>query len=138
MALDHTLPLSYLWPLDNTATALCPTHNSQKSDSFPIDFYTDSELRELSTLTGISLPVLTSRPINEDAVRKLLERVEWFFDAFLAEAEYQKVRQGKRAADLIVHALHNVLSASGHRVDLPTLYSESTRRRPTTITLGEN
>ncbi len=46
MDLDHTLPLAYLWPLDSTATCLCPSCNSSKSDKFPKDFYTNKELAE--------------------------------------------------------------------------------------------
>ena len=33
----------------------CPTCNGKKSGKFPIDFYTNDELKELSKLTGIGL-----------------------------------------------------------------------------------
>lgn len=44
MALDHTMPLAYLYRLDETATCLCSSHNSQKSDHFPIDYYSEEEV----------------------------------------------------------------------------------------------
>lgn len=135
MDLDHTLPLAYLWPLDSTATCLCPTCNSSKSDKFPVDFYTADELAKLAGITNLSLETLKSRPINADAVKLLFKRIDWFFDEFLLDADYQKVREGKKAADLIVHAIHNVLSASGYKEDLVDLYRKKTGREPTTVSL---
>lgn len=135
MDLDHTLPLSYLWPLDTTATCLCPTCNSSKHDRFPVEFYKEPQLVNLSKITGISLSVLKSRPINMDAVNRLVKRVVWFFDEFLGEYEYQKVREGKMAADLILHSLHNVFRASGVKIDLVQLYVETTGKAPETVTL---
>jgi hypothetical protein len=58
MDLDHTLPLAYLWPLDSTATCLCPTCNSSKSDKFPIEFYKDEQLPRLAELTGLAVDTL--------------------------------------------------------------------------------
>ncbi|VXD10333.1 HNH endonuclease [Planktothrix paucivesiculata] len=136
MDLDHTLPLAYLWPLDNTATCLCPSCNSSKSDRFPIDFYTNEQLELLSQKTGISLENLQSKPINQDAVRALFERVDWFFDNFLDDSEYQKYRDDKKAADLIVKSLHNVLKSSRYEEDLVELYKKKTGRSPSTISLS--
>lgn len=135
MDLDHTLPLAYLWPLDSTATCLCSTCNSSKSDKFPVDVYTPNELEKLAGITGLSLDTLNTRPINVDAVQKLFERIEWFFDEFLLDADYQKVREGKKTADLIVHAIHNVLRASGYMEDLVDLYRKKTGCEPTTVSL---
>lgn len=56
--LDHTRPLALLWPLDETATALCGSCNSQKRDRLPGDFYTEEELQRLSELSGIALSEL--------------------------------------------------------------------------------
>ena len=56
MDLDHTLPLAYLWPLDETATCLCDTCNASKSDKFPFEFERYKEtgkLKRLAELTGI-------------------------------------------------------------------------------------
>lgn len=71
MHLDHTMPLSYLWPLDETATALCPMCNSAKSDSFPVEFYTDSELESLSDITGLPMETITMTSCNPDVVKSL-------------------------------------------------------------------
>lgn len=135
MDLDHTLPLAYLWPLDNTATCLCSSCNSSKSDKFPIDFYGKDQVKELSRRTGIALKTLESRPINIDAVNRLFDRIEWFFDVFLAEKDYQKIRHGKKAADLIVHAIQNVLTASGITRDLVKTYQRVTGKYPATINI---
>jgi hypothetical protein len=135
MDLDHTLPLAYLWPLDSTATCLCSTCNSSKHDRFPVDFYNKAELMRLAALTGISIETLKSKSINKDAVAKLFKRIEWFFDIFLAEPDYQKVREGKKAADLIVHALHNVLHFSGYIKDLVELYRAVKKKRPKTVSI---
>jgi len=136
MDLDHTLPLAYLWPLNSTATCLCPSCNSAKRDKFPVDFYKPEQLVELSGVTGIPLEVLRTRPINGQATDRLIARIDWFFDTFLAEDDYQKVRRGKRTADLILHALQSVLGAAGKQGDLVDLYRQSTGRLPTTISLG--
>jgi hypothetical protein len=135
MHLDHTLPLAYLWPLDNTATWLCPTCNSSKHDRFPIDFYNEEELSRLAKITGIALATLKTKPINQDAVKKLFQRIVWFFDEFLAEHDYQKIRENKKAADLIVHALHNVLRHSGYNDDLVKLYRSQTGKNPSTVSV---
>lgn len=135
MDLDHTLPLAYLWPLDSTATCLCPSCNSSKSDKFPKDFYTNKELENLSQKTGIPIETLQNKPINILAVNKLFERSEWFFDTFLADFEYQKERNGKKAADLIVNSLHKVLQSSGCIADLIDIYENQTARIPTTVSL---
>lgn len=134
MDLDHTLPLAYLWPLDETATCLCSTCNSSKSDKFPLDFYNSDERKVLSKVTKIPLEHLEKREINSVAVEELLKKVVWFFDDFLAEEDYQKIRHGKKAADLILHALHNVMLASGYDINLPDAYQAKKGSFPTTVT----
>jgi hypothetical protein len=111
MALDHTRPLALLWPLDAGATALCPTHNSEKRDRPPVEYYSDEELRRLSGITGIGLAELTDPSPNMDAISRLGDRLNWFFGEFLNHEELQKVRDGKRTADLVVKALRKVLAA---------------------------
>jgi hypothetical protein len=109
MALDHTRPLSLLWPLDGSATALCPTHNSEKRDRPPSQFYTDDELRRLAHITGISLGELRDPSPNREALDLLGRRLEWFFGEFLETPELTKTRDGKRAGDLLVKALQKAL-----------------------------
>lgn len=62
--LDHTRPLAYLWPIDEYATCLCPEHNNQKKDKFPVDFYSDTQLRELSQITGLPYEQLVAKQLN--------------------------------------------------------------------------
>jgi ADP-heptose:LPS heptosyltransferase len=88
MNLDHTMPLVYLYPLDATATCLCPKCNSAKSDSFPIDFYTQEKLVALAEITGISLETLQLRTSNEIVIKKLKEKIIWFFDTLFNSIKY--------------------------------------------------
>jgi hypothetical protein len=133
MALDHTMPLVYLWPLDETATCLCATCNSKKSDSFPVDFYDKNQRERLSGITGIDMDTLNSRKVNSRAVDALRTKVLWFFDDFLGYPEYQEINEGKKAADLIYKSVKAALSTNGSRVDLVEEYRRVTERLPTTI-----
>lgn len=74
MHLDHTRPLALLWPLDGTATALCATHNSEKRDRPPVDFYSHDELVRLSEITGIPLEEVKDPSPNMEAIELLRER----------------------------------------------------------------
>lgn len=111
MHLDHTRPLAMLWPLDGTATALCATHNSEKRDRSPGEYYTAKELQRLSNLTGVPLIDLQYPGPNVEAIDLLGDNLDWFEDDFLQLPALQKVRDGKRAADLVVKALRKVLAA---------------------------
>jgi hypothetical protein len=126
MHLDHTRPLALLWPLDGTATCLCGTHNSEKRDRPPVAFYTEEELERLAAITGLSLEELRDPSPNVEAIEMLLARLDWFFDEFLHQPELQRVRDGKRAADLLVKALQKTLSAlpDGAPVDLESEWEE--------------
>lgn len=136
MHLDHTRPLAYLWPLDETATCLCSKCNNSKHDKFPVEFYPKEKLSILAKLTGIPSSVIDKKLINGTAVEELLDKVVWFFDEFLAGKDYQKIRKGKKAADLILHSLQNVLRASEYKIDLVNLYHKKTGKDPKTVTVG--
>lgn len=71
--LDHTLPVYYLWPLSTeNATLLCRECNGNKSGSWPSEFYTDSQLRRLSILTGFDYDLLAGAPqYNPEAISAL-------------------------------------------------------------------
>ncbi|RCK03622.1 hypothetical protein TH5_24465 [Thalassospira xianhensis MCCC 1A02616] len=113
MHLDHTRPLAYLWPLDETATALCKSCNSQKRDRMPTDFYVKhGQLEALAQKTGISLEELKNPKPNETAIDLLLARKHWFFSTFLTRPEMCKEREGKIAGELVVKALQRVLASS--------------------------
>ncbi|NLC76745.1 MAG: hypothetical protein GX750_03890 [Clostridia bacterium] len=131
MHLDHTMPLAYLYRLDETATCLCSVHNSQKRDHFPVEFYDEKELIRLSEITGLSLEVLKSTRPNSKVVNLLIQNVTWFFDDFLSSPEYQKVRDGRLTADKIYASLVRVIG----NVDLVSEYRKVNNKNPTTITI---
>lgn len=132
MALDHTMPLAYLYRLDETATCLCSTHNSQKSDHFPVDYYSEDELIRLSKITGLSLDVLHSREANSVVVERLKENVVWFFDDFLSQPDYQKIHDGKLEADKIYAAVVRVIDK---KINLLDDYYKQKGCYPNTITI---
>ena len=127
MHLDHTRPLAYLWPLDETATALCGSCNSQKRDRTPSAFYVKpGQLEHLSAITKIPLVELQSPTPNESAIAILMERLDWFFDVFLMRQEMIKERDGKITGELVVKALQRVLASSPrfHKFDIQAEYGK--------------
>lgn len=113
MQLDHTRPLAYLWPLDETATALCKTCNSLKRDRMPAAFYVKpGQLQLLAKITGIPFDELKNPSPNEAVIKLLLTRKEWLFTTFLMRPEMVKERDGKITGELVVKALQRVLASS--------------------------
>ena len=110
--------------LDESATALCQTHNSEKRDRPPVEFYDSDELGRLAAITGVSLEELADPGPYRDAIERLEQRLDWFFDEFLQRPELQAEREGKLAADLLVKALEKALSRdpAGARFDIERLY----------------
>jgi len=136
MDLDHTMPLASFWPLDEGATCLCKKCNSLKSDKFPIEFYSTEELKKLSSMSALPLEVLSKKSVNVKVIKKLIERIDWFFDDFLSNKDYQKIREGKRASDLIFKAiLKQIRTFYDPNIDLVELYKKKTGKIPRTITL---
>ncbi|WP_213181330.1 HNH endonuclease [Enterococcus lactis] len=134
MHLDHTMPLAYLYNLDEHATCLCAEHNSRKSDKFPKDFYSEEQLIELSKITGLNLSILKSDSPNMEVVNLLIDNIEWFFDEFLMLDDYQKIRSDRLTADKIYASLEKILKP--HRIDLLGEYYKKTNgRSPQSITL---
>lgn len=132
MALDHTMPLAYLYRLDETATCLCNSHNSQKSDHFPVDYYSEEELIRLSSVTGLPLEQLHRKEVNQPVLELLISNVVWYFDEFLMHPEYQKVRDGILTADKINDSLKRVISGT---VDLAEEYRKKTGHYPKSVTI---
>lgn len=132
MALDHTMPLAYLYRLDETATCLCSSHNSQKSDHFPVDYYTEEELVRLSKITGLSLTQLHKKEVNQQVLDLLVENVVWFYDEFLMHPDYQKVRDGIRTADKINDSLKRIIAG---KVDLAEKYRKQKGHYPRSVTI---
>ena len=113
MNLDHTRPLAFLWPLDETATALCKTCNGLKRDRMPAAFYTKpGQIELLAEITGIPLDELQNPRPNDQAIKLLLDRKEWLFTTFLMRPEMIKEREGKITGELVVKALQRVLASS--------------------------
>ena len=132
MALDHTLPLAYLYRLDETATCLCSSHNSQKSDHFPVDYYNEEELNRLSKITGLSVEKLHTREVNSEVLSLLVEDIVWFYDEFLMNPDYQKIRDGIKTADKINDSLKRVISG---KVDLIKEYYKRKGNYPASVTI---
>lgn len=132
MALDHTMPLAYLYRLDETATCLCSSHNSQKRDHFPVEYYKDDELKELSRITGIPYEKITTKSINMEVLNLLVENIVWFYDVFLMNPDYQKIRDGILTADKINDSLKRVIAG---KVDLAEEYKKRVGKYPTSITI---
>lgn len=128
MALDHTRPLALLWPLDETATALCGPCNSSKRDRPPKDFYSEMKIFELSNLTGIPIDELRDPTPNMVVIKELTDRLDWLFDTFLTRAEMVRTREGKITGELVVKALQKAFNAAvgGPAADLIAEYD---RRR---------
>lgn len=110
MHLDHTRPLSYLWPLDETATALCKHCNSAKSNKHITAYYSQQQIQELSKITGLSINELVNPLPNCEAIRRLIEQKDWFYNCFLGSEEMLKVRDGKSAGSLLINALDKIVS----------------------------
>ena len=70
--LDHTRPLAYLWPIDEHATCLCAEHNNAKSDKFPVDFYTETQLKDLSKICELPLSELRKKSVNPEELERIL------------------------------------------------------------------
>lgn len=101
--LDHTRPLAYLWPIDEHATCLCAEHNNAKSDKFPVDFYTESQLKDLSKLCGLSLQELRLKSVNPDELNRILADLPTFarqWDPRHFAATARKIREIKPEIDL--------------------------------------
>ena len=111
LQLDHTRPLAMLWPLDETATALCRRCNTEKRDRAPAEFYSTNELQRLSTVTGVPFSELKDPTPNSQAIEQLMSKLDWFFEDFLQRPEMQKAHDGKTAARAIVRALRKTLHA---------------------------
>ena len=69
------------------------------------------------------------RPIpNADAIERLKERLDWFFDVFLERPELQEVRDGKVAADLLLKALQKAIDAAPKELRFSILEMSDERR----------
>lgn len=117
MHLDHTRPLSLLWPLDATATCLCGNCNSQKSNQTPAEFYSNQKLIELSVITGIPLDELQNSSVNIEAVETIISNIDWLVKDFCVEENLNQYRDGKNTAELFLSALQRAFDRTEYGVD---------------------
>lgn len=128
--LDHTRPLAYLWPIDEFATCLCAEHNNQKKDKFPVDFYSEAQLEELSTITGLSIEDLSKKDINEAQLDRVITNLEHYakeWDARTFNAIARKVIEVRPSIDLFQE-----LSTRNRGVYLEVI--NELQDRPSTVT----
>lgn len=118
MHLDHTRPLALLWPLDETASALCKGCNSSKRDRSPCDFYTEDKLVSLAEVTGIDLAELKKPAVNVQVLEDLLERLDWFYEDFLNRDFLLKEKDGKVSAELICKALDRAAALANYTLEV--------------------
>ncbi|OUJ01212.1 hypothetical protein HK15_09090 [Acetobacter orientalis] len=139
MHLDHTRPLAYLWPLDQTATALCKSCNSLKRDRMPVAFYVKpGQIELLAQITGIPLNELLDPKPNEAALDLLLNRKEWLFSTFLMRPEMVKERDGKITGELVIKALQRVLASSPDYKNVNLQAEYEARRTKDRVLAGQN
>lgn len=88
--LDHTLPVSFLWPLNtDNATLLCSRCNGEKTNKWPNAFYSEAKLRELAVMTGIPFDTLGGRPqFNPEAIKEL-QNADKLKDMLVRYARYE-------------------------------------------------
>lgn len=122
--LDHTRPLALLWPLDESATALCKDCNTAKRDSPPAEFYTETQLERLAKLIHIDFDELRRMRANEEVLETLWCKRDWIFSEFFESENLQKIREGKDTRQLIAKALDKAAAASvnGERYDFQGAY----------------
>ena len=121
---DHTRPLALLWQLDETATVLCKSCNSQKGSKYPKDFYDINKLKILSTITNIKLDKLLNPTPNLEALKLLLNNTNWFFNVFLNKDHLKKIKSGKSAAELICKSLDKVCKEAGENYSFADNYDK--------------
>ena len=94
--LDHTRPLAYLYPIDEHATCLCADCNNFKRERFPVDVYTEPELRRLSEITGLPYTELVRKEVNQPELDRILENIVEFaqaWDSRMFNATARKVKE---------------------------------------------
>ncbi|HXG65065.1 MAG TPA: hypothetical protein VNO70_08145 [Blastocatellia bacterium] len=83
-ALDHTLPIKFLWPQSLGPTLLCTTCNGRKAEKWPNKFYSKKELQRLAVLTGILYEMLNSDPyFNPQAIAYLKGHMDEFLEKWI-------------------------------------------------------
>lgn len=101
--LDHTRPFAYLWPIDEHATCLCAICNNFKRERFPVDVYTEPELKRLSAITKLPYGELVKKEVNQRELKRILANIVEFareWDARTFNAISRKVKELLPKVDL--------------------------------------
>jgi hypothetical protein len=87
--LDHTLPVSWLWPLNHGPTVLCRRCNGEKSDRWPSEFYAEpAKRRALATRAGIPIAKLEAKPFfNPDGIDRLRREADSIIERWVKYPE---------------------------------------------------
>ena len=64
-----------------------------------------------------------------------MEKIEFFFNDFLNRKDYQKIRKGKKTADLIFNSIQKQIKKDNQDIKLLALYKERTKKYPNSITI---
>jgi hypothetical protein len=89
--------------IDQHATCLCAEHNNQKSDRFPVDFYGEQQLKELSRICGLSLKELKAKALNAGELQRIVADPATFareWDSRLFAATARKIAELMPTVDL--------------------------------------
>ena len=78
------------------------------------------------------MDVLQKKSVNKVVLDLLVENVVWFYDEFLMNKDYQKVRDNILTADKINDSLKRVIAG---KVDLAEEYKKRTGHYPTSVTI---
>lgn len=124
MHLDHTRPLMMLWPLDATATCLCGDCNIAKSGNPPSIFYSARQLKQLSSITGLSMVEMADEGPNEEVIDIIENDLDWLFEELLTTPQMQRIHDGKVAGEQLIKALVKPFSSSKKtRIDIISEYN---------------
>lgn len=76
--IDHVLPAKYLWRLEDGTALLCRSCNLEKREKWPSEFYSLSQLKDLSLRIGIPFKLLASKKpkVNPSALKKVKENID--------------------------------------------------------------
>ena len=130
MHLDHTLPASKLYPLDEYATCLCNDCNQEKGNRYPVDYYRDEKMEKLSEVTGIDSSRLKTKKPNTTVLESLVENPEDLFEEYLNHDACNKEYDGTLVADKIVSDINDLLEEAGIDIRIENEYRTKTGNNP--------
>lgn len=115
MALDHTRPLSLLWPLDATATCLCKACNNSKGARTPADFYTKEQLSNLSQIIGMPLKELEESTVNIKAVEDIINDLGSLMAYVHTTRSLNTITDNKHTGKIFLKSLQGVFDLTEYK-----------------------